>query len=396
MISATEALAKVLENIKEVCDEQVMLADAQGRVLAQDVAARLTQPWADVSSMDGYAVRAADVAEYPVTLEVIGESPAGGAYGGHVGAGQAVRIFTGAPVPNGADAIVIQEDAERDGNKVHVREGAPKGKFIRPAGMDFKTGEALIKAPKVLNFRDIGLAAAANVPWLTVKRRPRVGIVATGNELVQPGDAVGPNQIVGSNSVMLAAFIRAQGGEPVDLGLARDDEDSLARLLRSAREVDLLVTSGGASVGEYDLMNKVLGQEGVELGFYKVAVRPGKPLIFGRLHGTLVLGMPGNPVAVGVTSVVLLGPMLRAMLGLETSVARETAILGCDVGQNDVRQDYLRAKLAVNDDGGLVATPFAKQDSAMLAAFTAADCLVIRPPFAAAARIGETVEIIRL
>lgn len=396
MISAEEAMTRVLENLPRTCTEQVALADGLGRVLAEDVTARLTQPWSDVSAMDGYAVRAADVANVPVDLKVIGESPAGGAFEGEVGPGEAVRIFTGAPLPKGTDTIVIQEDTERHNGQVKVLEGAPAGKFVRPRGLDFTEGHVLIEAPKILNPRDLGLAAAANVPWLTVKRRPRIAFIATGDEVVMPGEPLGDNQIISSNSVMLKAFIRQLGGEPLDLGIARDDEASLTRLIKSAGEADMLVTIGGASVGDYDLVGQVLAQEGMKLQFNKVAMRPGKPLIFGHLNGTPVLGMPGNPVSVGVASAVVLRAAVNVMLGLDAGIQIETAKLGRDLGENDQRQEYMRASLSVDDDGNLTATPFDKQDSSMLARFREADCLVIRPAFAAPSKAGELVEIIRL
>jgi molybdopterin molybdotransferase len=396
MIPVAKALSQILENVRETCVEQVALSNALGRVLAADVTARLTQPWADVSAMDGYAVRAQDVATVPVVLDVIGESPAGGCYDGEVALGQAVRIFTGAPLPAGADAIVIQENTERDGDQVNVLESTKAGKFVRPAGLDFKTGDVLLDAGRVLSARDLGLAAAGNVPWLQVKRRPRIAIIATGDEVVMPGDTLGPNQIISSNSVMLAAYVKSLGGEPLDLGIARDDEASLTRLIQSAGEADLLVTIGGASVGDHDLVNRVLGNEGVDLGFYKVAMRPGKPLIFGHLHGTPVLGLPGNPVSVGVTAAIFLRPAILAMLGLDPATQIETAHLGIDLGENDQRQDYLRATLSVGANGETIATPFSRQDSAMLAKFANAQALVIRAPFAEPIKAGAEVNIIRL
>lgn len=397
MISVAEALSRILANVEETCAEQRALPDALGRVLAEDVVARLTQPWADVSAMDAYAVRQEDVSNVPVDLSVIGESPAGGRFSGTVGPGQAVRIFTGAPVPQGADTIIIQENTERNGDTVTVQETAPAGRFIRPAGLDFKAGEVLITAGTVLSARDIGLAAAANVPWVMVRRKPRVAIIATGNEVVMPGDSLGDNQIISSNSVMLAAYLQVLGAEPLDLGIARDDTASLTRLIKSAREADMVVTIGGASVGDYDLVNQVLGQEGVDLGFYKVAMRPGKPLIFGHLSETPVLGLPGNPVSVGVTSAIFLRPAVEAMLGLGPDDApKQTARLDADLGANDERQDYLRATLSTGPDGDRIATVFSKQDSAMLARFAHADCLVVRAPHAAPAKAGDTVEIIPL
>jgi len=397
MISVAEALSQIIANVEQTCAEQVALPDALGRVLSEDIVARLTQPWADVSAMDGYGVRQADVTSVPANLTVIGESAAGGSFAGVVGVGEAVRIFTGAPLPQGADTIIIQEVTERDGDAVKVLETSAKGRFVRPAGLDFKSGEVLIKARRVMSARDIGLAAAANVPWVMVRRKPRVAIIATGNEVVMPGDALGDNQIISSNSIMLSAFLKVLGAEPLDLGIASDDTASLTRLIKSAEQADMLVTIGGASVGDYDLVNQVLGQEGVDLGFYKVAMRPGKPLIFGRLGTTPVLGLPGNPVSVGVTSAIFLAPAVRAMLGLGTETnAKETAQLGADLDENDVRQDYLRATLSTGPNGHHIATPFSRQDSAMMARFAEADCLIIRAPHAPAAKTGETVEIITL
>jgi len=396
MISVAKAISQVIENVKKTDTVKVSVSDALGHVLAEDVTARLTQPWADVSAMDGYAVRAADVSTVPVDLTVIGESPAGGCYDGMVAKAQAVRIFTGAPVPKGADAIVIQEDTVRDGDTVTVQETATPGRFVRPAGLDFKSGSMLLKAGRVLSARDLGLAAAGNVPELTVKRRPRIAIIATGDELVMPGEALGPNQIISSNSVMLAAYVTSLGAKAVDLGIARDAPASLTPLLKSAQNADMLVTIGGASVGDYDLVNQVLDQEGVDLGFYKVAMRPGKPLIFGHLHGTPVLGLPGNPVSVGVTSAIFLKPAINAMLGLDTTTTLEPATLGSDLGENDQRQDYLRATSAVNGSGETVVTPFSKQDSAMLAKFADADCLIVRAPHAKPAKAGDAVDIVRL
>ncbi|MBI2587112.1 MAG: molybdopterin molybdotransferase MoeA, partial [Rhodospirillales bacterium] len=269
MISVAEALAKVVAGINRVPSEQVSLSDALGRVLAEDVVSRLTHPPAAVSAMDGYAVRARDVAKTPVTLRQIGESAAGSSFTGSVGKGQTVRIFTGASLPAGADAIVIQENAQAKGKAITVNEKVAKGRWVRPAGLDFKKGQRLLKAGTVLTARDVGLAAAMNVPWLTVRRRPRVAYTATGDEVVMPGDPLGRDQIISSNSIALGAYIRVLGGNPVSLGIARDSERSLRRILDGAKGADLLVTLGGASVGDHDLVRKVLGGKGMELGFYK-------------------------------------------------------------------------------------------------------------------------------
>lgn len=396
MLAVAEAVAKVVSGFSRLPAEQVGIADAAGRVLAEDVAARTTQPPADVSAMDGYAVRAADVTVVPVSLRRIGVSAAGAGFAGTVGAGEAARIFTGAPVPDGADAIVIQEDTETDGDTVTIREVPTPGRWIRRAGLDFAAGDVLLRGGQVLTPRHIGLAAAMNVPWLMVRRRPRVAIVATGNEVVMPGDPLGPDQIVSSNSLAVAATVAALGGTPQNLGIARDDADSLRALVEGASGADLLVTIGGASVGDYDLVGQVLGDKGLDLGFYKVAMRPGKPLIFGRLGETAVLGLPGNPVSVGVTSLVFLKPAMQVMLGIDQDDAPATALLGRDLAANDQRQDYLRARLSRNGDGSTVATPFEAQDSSMLALFAAADCLVVRAPHAPPAKAGERVDVLTL
>ena len=396
MISVAQARALIVGAFTPLAVEQVSLSDGFGRVLAEDVISRITQPFADVSAMDGYAVRADDVATCPATLDVIGESAAGKGFAGSIGAGQTVRIFTGAPLPAGADTIVIQENTAAKGNRVEIGEATRAGRFVRRAGLDFKKGDVLLGAGRVLSARDIGMAAAMNVPWLAVRRRPRIAILATGNEIVMPGEPVGPDQITSSNSLALAAYVRAMGGEPVNLGVARDTHESLALHIGWAAGSDALVTIGGASVGDHDLVGEALKIAGMELGFYKIAMRPGKPLIFGRLGAMPVLGLPGNPVSVGVTTLMFLQPAMNAMLGIEgDSPIIESAILGRDLGANDRREDYLRASLSTDDEGRIVATPFTAQDSSMMALFAKADCLVVRPPHAPPARQGERVGVVR-
>ncbi|MGF1639684.1 MAG: gephyrin-like molybdotransferase Glp [Rhodospirillales bacterium] len=397
MISVAEALAVVTGGLVPVAVEQVGLEAADGRVLAEDVAARLTQPPCAVSAMDGYAVRGEDARRVPATLRLIGESAAGAPFAGRLTTGTAVRISTGAPLPEGADAIVIQEDTAVDGAAVTVRTPAESGRWIRPAGLDFSAGQVLLRAGQTLTPRDVGLAAAMNVPWLRVRRRPRIAVVATGDEIVWPGEPRGPAQIVGSNSFILAAAIERLGGRTLNLGVARDDEDSLRTLIAGCRGADLLVTTGGASAGDHDLVRKVLTASGLDLGFYRVAMRPGKPLMFGRLGEVPVLGLPGNPVSVGVTVEVFLRPMVAALLGLPPGAGpAPAAVLGRDLAANDLRQDYLRARLSREPGGALVATPFAQQDSAQLVLLCAADCLVVRPPLAPPALAGDPVEIVPL
>jgi molybdopterin molybdotransferase len=395
VISVEEALTRLLQPLEPLGAEQVALTDGLGRVLAEDLAARRTQPPFPASAMDGYAARAADVATVPARLRVVGAVPAGQAYPGRVGPGEAVRIFTGAPVPEGADCIVIQEDTERDGEFVVVREGAPAGRYVRPAGLDFREGDVLLRAGRALTARDIGLAAAMNRPWLSVRRRPRVAILPTGDEVVMPGDPVGPNQIVSSNGIALAAFVRACGGEPMMLGIAPDDASSLQDLAAGAVGADFLVTTGGASVGEHDLVKDALGASGLELDFWKIAMRPGKPLMVGRLRGTPMMGLPGNPVSSLVCALLFLRPALERLLGVDAAARPPlTARLAAPLAANDRRQDYLRARLARGPGGELEATPFPRQDSSMMSLLAAADVLVVRRPHAPAASAGERVEIV--
>jgi molybdopterin molybdotransferase len=397
MLSVAEAQARILAAMPVLPAEVVALAEAFGRVLAEDAAARVTQPPTPVSAMDGYAVRGADVASAPATLAVIGEAPAGHLFDGTVGPGQAVRIFTGGAVPDGADTIVIQEDTEADGATVIVREATPAGRYVRPAGLDFKAGEVGLRANRRLKARDVGLAAAMNLPWLTVRRRPRVALLATGDEIVRPGEPLGRGQIVSSNATAMAALVRAAGGEPVDLGIAADEAGALRRHAAAARGADLLVTLGGASVGEHDLVRDALADDGLALNFWQIAMRPGKPLMFGRFGDIPLLGMPGNPVSSIVCGLLFVQPAIRAMLGLSPATPPHgRAVLGRDLPQNDRREDYLRATLDRRAGADWVATPFERQDSSMLSRLAAADCLVIRPPLAAAAKAGDAVAIIDL
>ena len=398
LLPVAEAQQRIIDAVSPLPAEQISLTDGLGRVLAQDVASRRDQPPMAVSAMDGYAVRAADVATLPATLNVIGYAPAGHAFDGVVGPGEAVRIFTGAPVPDGADTIVIQENTEQSDEEVRVVDGtAPAGRFIRPAGLDFATGDVLLPRGRVLTARDIGLAAAMNVPWLNVHRKPRISILATGDEIVMPGDPIGRDQIVSSNALSLGAFITALGGTPLDLGIAPDEEDGLKALAAGAGGSDILVTTGGASVGDHDLVQSVLGDIGLEVDFWRIAMRPGKPLMFGRIDGTYLIGLPGNPVSSLVCAIMFLAPAIRTMLGMADVLPRTTtARLGTDLPENDEREDYLRAALARDENGDLVATPYGKQDSSMFATIARADALVVRAPFAKAARTGDTVGFIPL
>jgi len=397
MISVEEAQQRLIALVAPLGAEQVALPDALGRVLAEDVVARRTQPPWPVSAMDGYAVRAADVAKIPARLRVIGAVPAGQAYSGTVKPGEAVRIFTGARVPEGADCIVIQEDTERQGDVVEVREGAPVGRYVRPAGLDFHEGEVGLKAGRRLSAADVAFAAAMNRPWLLVHRRPRVAILPTGDEVVMPGDPVGPNQIVSSNGVALAALVTSCGGIPIHLPIAPDDNSALQRIAAGAAGADLLLTTGGASVGDHDLVRDALGAAGLTLDFWSVAMRPGKPLMVGRYRDTPMIGLPGNPVSTLVCGLLFAKPAMSRMSGLgDVFESPLRARLKTPLEANDRRQDYLRATLARAADGVPEVEPFKKQDSSMISLMARADCLVIRKPHAPPAKADEWVEILPL
>ncbi len=407
LLPVADALAQVLASIDgPVPEEMVPLAASHGRSLARDLAARRTQPPFAVSAMDGYAVRAADCATIPATLAVIGESAAGRGFSGDIAPGETVRIFTGAPLPASADAIVIQEDTQAlDGGRVEIREAPPVGHYVRPAGLDFTEGDVLLQAGRALDAGDIALAAAMNHATLPVRRKPRVAIIATGDELVLPGEEPGADQIVASNIYALAAIIARAGGEPIDCGIARDTREDVLRVVETARiaEPDILITLGGASVGAHDLVQETLTGIGLELGFWRIAMRPGKPLMHGTLGGKsrdmLFLGLPGNPVSAMVCAILFLTPAIRALLGdpqAPEGAPRHPGILGTDLEANDKREDYMRAKLTLRAGALPLVEPFARQDSSMLGHLARADALVIRAPHALAAKAGEPVEFIQL
>ena len=399
LISVEEALARVLASASAPLeDEGAPLDEAYGRTLARDLVALRTQPPFPNSAMDGYALRAADTMRAPAALTVIGESAAGRAFPAAVGAGQAVRIFTGAPMPNGADAIAIQEDVRREGDRIVLAAPVAAGDNLRRAGLDFTQGDVLIRAGRRLTPRDVALAAAANHAELAVRRRAHVAILTTGDELAPPGGPLGPSQIVASNNFTVAGVVAACGGAPIDLGIAGDTVEALDDAIRRAREAraDVLVTLGGASVGDYDLVQKALVGAGMELGFWRIAMRPGKPLMHGRLGSMRVLGLPGNPTSSTVCAILFLRPLVRALHGEPNAGADPTARgrLGADVAANGARQDYMRASLARSDEGVLVATPFGLQDSSLVKVMAQADGLIVRPPHAPSARAGESCRII--
>ncbi len=404
LLQVGEALERILAPVSALPSEDVPLREARGRTLAADLVARRTQPPSDVSAMDGYALRFDDLVDLDRPLTLVGESAAGRGYGASLNAGETVRIFTGAPVPPGADTILIQEMARAEGADVLALERPGRGRNIRRAGLDFAAGDVLLRAGTRLGAAELALAAAMNHASLPVARRPIVAIIATGDELVAPGEAVGPDQIVASNSFAIAAFVEAAGGVALDLGIVHDDLAKLEAAIGAAREAgaDVLVTLGGASVGDHDLVKPALARQGMELGFWRIAMRPGKPLIHGRMvTGTKamsVLGLPGNPVSSIVCGVLFLQPLLRALCGDPSAAAdrSEPAVIGAPLPANDRRQDYLRAGLRVGADDRLVATPNALQDSSMLRVLAEAECLLIRGPNATADEPGAPCRILRL
>jgi molybdopterin molybdotransferase len=396
MLSVDEARARILAGLHPTPAEIVPLAEAWGRASAAPVLARLHQPPADVSAMDGFALRAAD-GTLGARLRVVGSAPAGHPWDGTLREGEAVRIFTGSFVPAGADAVLLQEDAAEADGLVTVNEAVVGGRHIRRAGQDFAAGGVLVSSGKRLNVRDIGLAAAGNHPWLAVHRRPRVAILATGDEIALPGEPIPPGGIVSSNAHALAAFVRAQGGEPTVLPIARDTLEHIAAGADAARGADLLVTTGGASVGAHDLVQAGLARRGLQLDFWKIAMRPGKPLMLGTMAGMPVLGLPGNPVSALVCAVLFLLPALARLSGLPGDPPPHSrAVLGAPLPANDRRADHLRARLVDAADGPPVATAFERQDSAMLRLLATADALLLRAPHAPAAAVGDAVEVIRL
>lgn len=391
MISVSEALDRLFSLVHPMQPERVPLAEANGRVMVRDAVANRTQPPFPASAMDGYAVRAGE-AQAGATLAVVGESAAGHGWHHALPAGAAVRIFTGAPVPEGADAILIQEDASREADRITVQEAPAPGAYIRPAGGDFSTGQTLA-ARRRLSPRDIALLAAMNVPEVTVSRRPVVALIPTGDELVLPGEPPGPDQIVSSNNFGLAAMLSAIGATPRLCPIARDNRDSLVAALTTARDADVIITLGGASVGDHDLVADVFGNEGLTLDFYKIAMRPGKPLMAGRLGGAMMIGLPGNPVSAMVCGEVFVRPALDAMMGLAASPrATQSATLAHELGKNGPREHYMRAE--INRSG--LCTVFENQDSSLVATLSRANALVVRAPNAPAAEKGSHVLCIPL
>ena len=398
LLAVDEALARLLDDVDPSEIELLPLHDAAGRVLARDIVALRTQPPFDASAMDGYAVRAADTAVPNARLRVIGEAPAGRLFPGRVGQGEAVRIFTGAPMPEGADTVLIQENTRRiDPATVEVTEPVAAMKNVRLRGLDFREGEVLLTAGRRLDPAALSLAASGNHPSVPVARKPLVAIIATGDELLPPGSVTGPDQIIASNVYGVAAAAREAGADVVDLGIAPDRKKAIAALVEEAvfRKADVIVTIGGASVGDHDFIHDVLTSQGVALAFWKVAMRPGKPLMFGRKDRTRVLGLPGNPVASLICAQLFLKPLVAKLSGADYIQNMREAVLGKALPANDMRQDYIRAAVT-RDSGRLVAKAFDVQDSSMLQILARSDALIIREPHAPAAEIGAGCRVLML
>jgi molybdopterin molybdotransferase len=398
LLPVADAIEQILRGVDPLPMESVGLSDALGRALAQDLVAQGSQPANDLSAMDGYAVRGDDVVTSSVTLEVIGEAAAGHPFAKEIGPGECARIFTGGVLPRGSDTVVIQEDTIRDGDRVTITEPSKRGRHVRRAGIDFKKGDVLLKKGRRLTDRDLMLAAGMNYPALKVHRAPRVAMLGTGDELVPPGAQLKEGQIVHSSGYALAALVRSESAQVLELGVAKDRVEDIIARVRQAREAkaDVLLTTGGASVGEHDLVQKALAAEGLSLSFWQIAMRPGKPMMHGRLGPMHVLGVPGNPVSSYVCAFLFLLPLIRRLSGrTDLHATQIPARLGRALPENDKREEYMRATLETKN-GELIATPFANQDSSLMAPLAKADCLIIRERFAPAADAGAPCVIVKL
>jgi len=402
LLSVEEARARILAGLIALPTEEVSLRIACGRVLAQSMRAGSASPAAAVSAMDGYAVEAKRIGSVPAELAISQTIPAG-TPASPLAPGTAARIFTGAVMPEGADAVVIQEDTERRGDRVVIRTAPAAGRHIRPAGSDFAAGDIGLHAGCSLTPRDIGLAAAMNAAHLSVRRRPCVAILATGDELIRPGGAPAPHQTIASSGYALAAALTVWGAEAIELGLVRDDEAAIATAIDGARECDLLLTLGGASVGDHDLVQRALAHLGFTLNFWKVAMRPGKPLLYGRLGALPVMGLPGNPVSTLICALLFVRPMIRTWLGCRSAdgrpdidLPRREAILAKPLAPNGPRADYMRGRLIEPEAGAPVVKAFERQDSSHLMALAGAGCLIPRTPFAPASKAASPHTIVPL
>lgn len=399
LLPVAEAQTRLLSRAKPVtATETLSLAEAEGRVLAVDLTAGLTQPPFNASAMDGYALRREDAPEPGAVLKVIGTSSAGHGFEGSVGHGEAVRIFTGAPIPSGADSVLLQEDAEKIEGGIRTKFAVRQGQHVRPRGQDFAEGEAVLPTGTVLDFSRLTVAAGMNRSDVEVLRRPLVAILATGDELLPPGSTPGPSQIIASNTFGVAALARRAGADVLDLGIVPDDKARITAAIDRARnaKVDVIVTLGGASVGDHDLVQATLIEAGMKLDFWRIAMRPGKPLMVGSFGETHVLGLPGNPVSSLVCSLLFLEPLIRKLASLPPVQREATVEAAVTLRANDQRQDYVRARLSKSAAGNWLVEPFDKQDSSMMKTFARSDCLIIRPPHAPELPAGATCPVMLL
>ena len=396
LTSVEIALDLILKDANVIGSEQVQLSAANSRYLAEDIKALRTHPPFDTSAMDGFAAKSSDLNSTPTNLTVIGEVAAGHYFDGEVSTGEVVRIFTGAPIPNGTDCVIIQENTKQTGNNIVVTERVEKGTFIRATGLDFITGDILLNKGTMLNFRSVSLAASMNHPTLPVYKKPIVGILSTGDELVEPGNSTKTGQIISTNKYGVASFVQQHGGDSIDFGIAKDNSKDIAEKLEDALDsnINILVTIGGASVGKHDLIRPALSAKGWDPQFWRIAMRPGKPLLFGKFNDKYILGLPGNPVSSLICSIVFLRPLLLTMLGQNSEQKIEWLRTKEHLPANDQRQDYLRAKIIHMPNGERFVKAFNTQDSSMLAVLTESDCLIVRPPFASAENPNSLVQTI--
>ncbi len=393
LLPVEEARSRILSNVKPLAIESIELSQSLGRVLAKPLIARRDQPPFNASAMDGYAVRSEDVA---TERKIVGISAAGHAFKGKLKPGETIRIFTGAPVPETSDAVIIQENTRAEGRIVTILSPVRSQQNIRPRGLDFRKGETLLPASICLNARDIGLAAAMNCSILSVRRKPLVAVIATGDELVLPGETPRADQVVSSNSNALLAMAESFGARVINCGIVKDNLKATERAILKMAKADVVVTTGGASVGDHDFIQQALRNTGVRIDFWKIAMRPGKPFMYGRKGKQHVLGLPGNPVSALVCARLFLKPLLDCLQGLPAEETLTLARLGAAMNANDSREDYIRARLEIAADGSRTATPFNKQDSSMQRTFRDAHCLIVRAPSAPAANPGDLVPILNL
>ncbi len=395
LLSVSDAQKNILHGISPLSHEKCSIHSAHNRIVAEDIIALISHPAEAVSSMDGYAARLSDILTIPTFLPEVGTSRAGYVYQKPILPGQLVRIFTGAVIPEGCDTVILQEDTQNIKNKIQINEVPKLGQFIRKPGLDFSAGQKIISKKTQLNARSCALIALAGFSEISVTKKPKIGILTSGDELVAPGQIPKPGQLINSNNILLSSFIDAAGGEPIDLGILPDKSGALIERITNSSKLDLIVTTGGASVGEHDFIaSDIKSDPNTTLYFWKIAMRPGKPLLFGKYKNTPLLGLPGNPVSAGVCSILFLGPIIQKFLGLRTNLSYSKAFITRDLSENDRREEYLRAKLVIDNEGIRHVTPAPKQDSSMLAIFSDADCLIQRPAFCPKIKKGSMVSVL--